>query len=94
MRTIALVIVLFCTSGMICGQSRSAAIINPSRRVPFFAVKQGNLIDALLSRVAFSALHFVVRDVLAPIPTVSGLSAQDRVGEFQNARHKRWVLSF
>jgi hypothetical protein len=49
MRTIALVIVLFCTSGMICGQSRSAAIINPSRRVPFFAVKQRNLIDALLS---------------------------------------------
>ena len=49
MRTIALVVVLFCTSGMICGQSRSAAIINPSRRVPFFAVKQRNLIDALLS---------------------------------------------
>jgi hypothetical protein len=49
MRTIALAIMLFCTSGMIYGQSRSTATISPSRRVPFFAVKQRNLIDALLS---------------------------------------------
>jgi hypothetical protein len=49
MRTIAIAIVLFCTSGMIYGQSRSAVTVSPSRRVPFFAVKQRNLIDALLS---------------------------------------------
>jgi hypothetical protein len=49
MRTIAIAIVLFCTSGMFYGQSRSAVTISPSRRVPFFAVKQRNLIDALLS---------------------------------------------
>jgi hypothetical protein len=34
---------------MIYGQSRSAVTVSPSRRVPFFAVKQRNLIDALLS---------------------------------------------
>jgi|SRR5271167_1379846 len=49
MRTIAIAIVLFCTSGMIHGQSRSAVTISPSRQVPFFEVKQRNLIDALLS---------------------------------------------
>jgi hypothetical protein len=49
MRPIAIAIVLFCASGMIYGQSRSAATINPSRRVPLFAVKQRNLIDAFLS---------------------------------------------
>ncbi len=48
MRTIAIA-VLFCTSGMIYGQSQPAATISPFRRVPFFAVKQRNLIDALLS---------------------------------------------
>ena len=49
MRTIAISIVLFSTSGMICGQSRSGAVISSSRRVPFFAVKERNLIDTLLS---------------------------------------------
>jgi len=49
MRTTAIAIVLFCTSGMIYGQSRSAVTISPSRQVPFFEVKQRNLIDALLS---------------------------------------------
>ena len=49
MRTIAIAIVLFCTSGMIYCQSRSTATISSSRRVAFFAVKQRNLIDALLS---------------------------------------------
>jgi hypothetical protein len=49
MRTIAIAIVFFFTSGMIYGQSRSAVTISPSRRVPFFAVKERNLIDALLS---------------------------------------------
>jgi hypothetical protein len=49
MRTIAIAIVLFWTSGMIYGQSRSTPTISPSRRVAFFAVKQRNLIDALLS---------------------------------------------
>src|SRR5229473_2016974 len=48
MRTIAIAIVLFCTSGMIYGQSRTAVTVSLSRRVPFFAVKQRNLIDALL----------------------------------------------
>jgi hypothetical protein len=49
MRTIAIAIVLFCTSGMFSGQSRSAVTISPSRRVPFFAVNERNVIDALLS---------------------------------------------
>jgi hypothetical protein len=49
MRTIAIAIVLFCTSGMIYGQSRSDVTISLSRQVPFFEVKQRNLIDALLS---------------------------------------------
>src|SRR2546423_5565726 len=48
MRTITIAIVLFCTSGMIYGQSRSTATISPSRRVAFFAAKRRNLIDALL----------------------------------------------
>lgn len=48
MRTIAIAIVLFCTSGMLYGQNRSAAS-SLSRRVPFFEVKQRNLVDALLS---------------------------------------------
>src|SRR5229473_6435533 len=49
MRTIAIAIVLFFTSGMIYGQSRSATTISAPRRVSFFVVKQRNLIDALLS---------------------------------------------
>ncbi len=49
MRTIAIAVMLFFTSGMIYGQCRSTATISPSRRVLFFAVKQRNLIDALLS---------------------------------------------
>jgi len=49
MRTIAITIMLSCMSGMIYGKSRSTAAVNPSRRVSFFAVKQRNLIDALLS---------------------------------------------
>jgi hypothetical protein len=49
MRTIAIAIVLFFTSGMMYGHSHAAATISPLRRVPFFAVKQRNLIDALLS---------------------------------------------
>jgi hypothetical protein len=48
MRTIAIAIVFFVTSSIILGQSQTAAI-NPSRRVLFFAAKQRNLIDALLS---------------------------------------------
>src|SRR5690242_6354239 len=34
---------------MLYGQSRSTATLSLSRRVPFFEVKQQNLIDALLS---------------------------------------------
>ena len=49
MRTIAIAVVLFCICSVLDGQSGSAATIGPSRRVPFFAVKQRNLIDALLS---------------------------------------------
>jgi hypothetical protein len=48
MRPIAIAIVLFCTTGMPHGQSRSAATLNVSRRVPLFEVKQRNLVDALL----------------------------------------------
>ena len=49
MRTIAIAIVLFITSGMLYGQSRSAVSSSLSRRVSFFEVKQRNLVDALLS---------------------------------------------
>ncbi len=47
MRTIAIAIVLFITSGMLYGQSRSAVSSILSRRVSFFEVKQRNLVDAL-----------------------------------------------
>ena len=49
MRALSIATVLFCTFGMIYGQSRSAVVVSPSRRVAFFAVKQRNLIDTLLS---------------------------------------------
>lgn len=49
MRTIAILLVLACTTLTLHGQSPSAASFNPSRPVQFFAVKQRNLIDALLS---------------------------------------------
>jgi hypothetical protein len=49
MRAIATLVVLACTTLSLLGQSTSAATFNPSRPVQFFAVKQRNLIDALLS---------------------------------------------
>jgi hypothetical protein len=47
-RVIATAIVFFSTFSIILGQSQTAAI-NPCRRVLFFAAKQRNLIDALVS---------------------------------------------
>jgi hypothetical protein len=49
MRTIAIALVLFCTSGLLFGQSRSVPNISLSRRVPFFGIKERNFVDALLS---------------------------------------------
>jgi hypothetical protein len=48
MRTIAIAIVLLCPISAIYGQTRSASS-TLSRKVPFFSVKQHNVIDALLS---------------------------------------------
>jgi len=49
MTTIATSVVLACTTLTLLAPSASAATFNPSRPVQFFAVKQRNLIDALLS---------------------------------------------
>ena len=49
MRTIVTSLVVACTTFTLYGQSRSTATFNPPRAVQFFAVKQRNLIDALLS---------------------------------------------
>lgn len=39
---------LFCTSGLLFGHGPSVANISLSRRVPFFGIKERNLVDALL----------------------------------------------
>lgn len=47
-RIVATATVLLCACGIAYGQSPSLARTNPSRPVPFFRVKDRNLIDALL----------------------------------------------
>src|SRR2546423_15630246 len=86
MRTITIAIVLFCTSGMIYGQSRSTATISPSRRVAFFAVKQRNLIDALL---AFGRQEHIP----IGIEYIDKAAFQQRISvQFRERNMKYWTL--